>query len=271
MQLRKILDFFIFSKLFVAIAVTSLSASCSVVLEQAFDNTVLGFTFFATLSLYAFHQFWGLRFVDHNNLIGRRRWVVRNKRLLIFLSAISSLIAGYFAMILSLEILILLLPVAVVSVGYSLPIFFGKRLRDFPAIKIYLIALVVACVVVVLPTMGKEVLFEELAVLLLVQVMFILGITIPFDIRDIQVDTHDLKTIPILLGVRNSKILAMLLLFVSSITSVMFLGNGIGIAVSGVLALIPVWYSSPIRGDYYFPLLLEGMMVLQFLFVLICS
>ncbi|MDA9563898.1 UbiA family prenyltransferase, partial [Flavobacteriales bacterium] len=212
-----------------------------------------------------------LRFVDDKSLSGRRRWVVRNTRMLTFITAISSLIAGYFAMILSLKILMFLLPVALISVGYSIPVFFGKRLRDFPTIKIYLIAIVVALVVVVLPAMGKEVLIDELFMLLVVQVLFILGITIPFDIRDINVDTNDLKTIPILLGVRNSKILAMLLLFSCSVISVIFLRDGIGIAASGLIAIIPVWYSGPDRGDYYFPLLLEGMMILQFLFVLTCS
>jgi 4-hydroxybenzoate polyprenyltransferase len=96
---------------------------------------------------------------------------------------------------------------AVLSLAYILPIFKGKRLRDFPFLKIILIALVWAYVCVVLPvaTVGRGWGMPE-SLMFLEKAFFIFAITIPFDIRDMKWDAETgVKTIPLSIGAEKAK------------------------------------------------------------------
>lgn len=83
------------------------------------------------------------------------------------------------------------------------------RLRDLPFLKIFLIAIVWAGMAVVLPIVengGWSALQTPTLQLLGLQVIFILLITLPFDINDRQIDRMTgVKTIPNVLGIANSK------------------------------------------------------------------
>ncbi|MCC6584897.1 MAG: UbiA family prenyltransferase, partial [Chitinophagales bacterium] len=89
------------------------------------------------------------------------------------------------------------------------------RLRDFPFVKIFLIALVWSLTSVVLPALENNInLLErrDVLVVLAAQFVYILFITLPFDINDAQVDkASGIKTIPSVFGIRFSKITALLL------------------------------------------------------------
>jgi hypothetical protein len=83
------------------------------------------------------------------------------------------------------------------------------RLRDIPFVKIFLIALVWAGMAVVLPVVehgGWSAVQPEQLQLLGLQLIFILLITLPFDINDWHIDRMTgVKTIPNVLGIQKSK------------------------------------------------------------------
>jgi len=89
------------------------------------------------------------------------------------------------------------------------------RLRDFPFIKIFLIALVWSATSVILPATESAINFNErkdIYIVFFAQFIFILFITLPFDINDSKVDkTSDIKTIPSVFGVGTSKIICLIL------------------------------------------------------------
>lgn len=118
--------------------------------------------------------------------------------------AISLAICCYFAFVnlstLTLSILTLL---GIISVLYSVP-FKNKNLRNIPFLKMLWIALVWS-ISVVLPWF--ESFYTEWWIICL-QVLstfcFVVAITIPFDIRDLENDNKKMETIPQVMGFERS-------------------------------------------------------------------
>jgi 4-hydroxybenzoate polyprenyltransferase len=104
------------------------------------------------------------------------------------------------------------------SVLYPIPFLkpFGieTRLRDFPFLKIFLIAFVWSTTSVILPFTETGILFNDRRDILLVwilQLVFIFYITLPFDINDAESDKlTGTKTIPSVVGIKKSKIIGLL-------------------------------------------------------------
>lgn len=98
------------------------------------------------------------------------------------------------------------------------PFGIDTRLRDFPFIKIFLIALVWSATSVILPAIESGINFYErkdVFILFIAQFIFILFITLPFDINDSETDkTTSIKTIPSVFGIKKSKILCLILGFI---------------------------------------------------------
>ena len=98
---------------------------------------------------------------------------------------------------------------------YSVP-FFTKSLRNISSLKIVVIALVWAGVTVLLPLLNADIFnFEKNQILLFIQrFLFVITITLPFDIRDLEFDTKNLQTIPQKIGVKKTKKFGFILLAV---------------------------------------------------------
>ncbi len=125
-----------------------------------------------------------------------------------------------FTLFLRLETIFVLGVIGAISVLYPVqilkPLGITTRLRDFPFVKIFLIAFVWSATSVILPyTESKEyVSIDKVQVLLMfvVQFIYILFITLPFDINDAESDkSSDMKTIPSVFGITISKWIAFFL------------------------------------------------------------
>lgn len=131
----------------------------------------------------------------------------------------SGLLALVFTFFLQWKTIVVLCFAGGISVLYPIPLLkplgISTRLRDFPFVKIFLIAFVWSVTSVVLPALENNMnLLErrDVLVVLAAQFIYILFITLPFDINDAEVDkTSGIKTIPSVLGIRFSKITALLL------------------------------------------------------------
>ena len=266
-MLKKALNFFIFSKIYVALCVTCLSIMSFKVYGGFIDWWIVGFTYFSTLSLYAFHQIWGLSSLTADKIIFRQKWSLANKWSLIWITIMAGIISTAMGFKIPIKALILLIPCGVISIGYSTSFFFNRRLRDLPAIKIYLISIVVSVVVVVLPGIVAEASGGKIFLLFVIQSLFLLGITIPFDVRDLKIDKPGLKTIPLILGERKAIQLAVALLFLSGLLAWYFLPNGITFLISSLVASIAVWFATSSRNEYFFSLAIEGMMIVQLILI----
>src|SRR5207253_1891070 len=168
-----------------------------------------------------------------------------------------------------------------ISVLYSSRIIPQKNgtympLRNVPLVKVFLIAYVWSCVTVILPllTVSIPILSTETVFLLLRRFFFLFALTLLFDIRDFEKDRiTSTLTFPGLVGVRFTKILSLVLLLIFAGLT-WFTESGLmlfSLELSAVIAAMVVWFSHEKRNDYYFLILADGMMLLQFLLVYLAA
>lgn len=157
------------------------------------------------------------QYTNENELVVQ--WFRKYPRFNEFTIYFSGIIAIVLTFFLKWKTIVVLCFIGAISVLYPVPILkpFGisTRLRDFPFIKIFLIALVWSATSVILPATENGIHFQDRKDIYLVfvaQFIFILFITLPFDINDAKVDrTVNVKTIPAVLGTKFSKIICLIL------------------------------------------------------------
>jgi len=163
----------------------------------------------------------------------------------------------------------LVLP-AVVALLYALPVFpKGNRLRDFPFIKVFLISVVWAWLTALVPA-GNVLSFQDPSVWLLSaeRGLFILGITIPFDIRDYHTDkVAGVDTLPAVIGPYRARYLSAFCLCFAGVVAffnpLYSSAQWVALIISLLPALIIVKYSTPNRHDYFYTGLADGLMIVQ--------
>jgi len=153
---------------------------------------------------------------------------------------------------------------AAISVFYTIPFYKKKSLRNLPYLKVLLVGYVWAAMSVFL----LADLNTKTMLLFLGQFCFIVGITLIFDIRDIQTDQKSqLKTFVQTFGIAQTKLLAYLFLFFSS---VFFFKMGLyGLLINNLLALVLVFLATPQRHELYFTGLVDSLIFGQYIFSLL--
>ncbi|MDQ0594924.1 uncharacterized membrane protein YjjP (DUF1212 family) [Chryseobacterium ginsenosidimutans] len=141
--------------------------------------------------------------------------------------------------------------------------FLDMYIRKIPLLKVFYVGMVWALMNcwLTLPEFDIPIFF--------ISFFFITALVLPFDIRDMKVDT--VKTFPTIIGVQNTKYIAYLLLFVSNIVSIFYLDFNYLIAffLSSIITYIFVYFSENERSDAYFSFGVETCSALPFLFSLI--
>ena len=224
MFLKQIYYFLINSNIYISLAAVLLTVEAQIQLGmQPQWHPYLFIIFFATMLEYNFHRLITLLLRKETLESEKYTWLRNNVTsfyVLMVVSVVGFFIAGLFA---KKQVIVTLLPIGIITIFYSLPIFKTKaklfRLREISILKIFLISAVWALSTVLLPVIQAGKYFDVVNILLMLaeRMLFIFAITIPFDIRDMESDVHaDLKTIPTLIGEKKSIRLAMLalLLFV---------------------------------------------------------
>lgn len=204
----KVLSFFIYSNLLLALAAVGLTLASQVLLSIKLQaNAYLAVIFFSTLLDYNFHR---LRAISNNpgaSGIGKLKWTFGNAQLLkilIIAFLAEFIISLFFA---GIEIMYLLTPLAILSLLYSFS-YTGKHKKSFrllkiPGMKTILIAFIWTTATVFVPVLQSENPFDIPHILLLCaeRFTFIFAIAIPFDIRDMEDDARSsLKTLPVTFG-----------------------------------------------------------------------
>ncbi len=231
------------------------------------------FIFSACLFVYSAHRIVGFTKLEHT-IENRRIHLIRKFRKHIQIYAGLSLLAlFYFAVKLSAQSIFLLSPPTLLAFAYITPVFGGRRFRDFPFIKVFIVAGVWAwtCVWVPFSIHGLKS-DPAIVIAILEKFLFITAITIPFDIRDLEVDkSRQVKTIPNHWGVRNSLYLCVALLILSmGLVGLQIqlhfveIETGIALIMSYLITVALVSLVNEKRHDYYFSAILDGTIILQF-------
>ncbi|PCH51976.1 MAG: hypothetical protein COC22_04835 [Flavobacteriaceae bacterium] len=274
--LKKIVNFYIFSNIHVALAGFSLTKITLLEFGIVENLTPI----FVALSVIISYNFIRFLEIKEKRLHWSKNWFFEHKKELFLLSFLSIILLVYilFFSNFNLKAILVLLPFAFMTFFYAIPLFkIGKievSFRNFPFIKIISIAIAWSGITVLFPLYESNYEFTLNVYIEFLQRFFILiAITIPFDIRDTNVDPKSLKTLPQVLGVTNSKLIGYIsLLLVFSLEffkeNYITITSYLLIAISFVTALFLV-FSSPKRNRYFTGFWVEAIPILWFILIVL--
>ena len=273
---KKIVDFYIFSNIHVALAGFSLT---KITLFE-FGITDNFTSVFVALSIIISYNFIRFLEIKEKRLHWFKNWFFEYKKELFLLSFLSLVILIYilFFTKFNLKAILVLLPFAFMTFFYAIPLFkignIEVSFRNFPFIKIISIAIAWSGITVLFPLYESNYEFTSNVYIEFLQRFFILiAITLPFDIRDADVDPKSLKTLPQVLGVTNSKIIGYVLLLL--VVSLEFLKEIFKIPDSYLLIIISfvtavfLVFSSPKRNRYFTSFWVEAIPILWFVLIVL--
>ncbi|MCF6212681.1 MAG: hypothetical protein L3J45_01510 [Flavobacteriaceae bacterium] len=202
--LKKTLDFYVFSNMHVAIACFSL-AKLSLLFFNIQANTVPLFVFFSTIVSYNYIRLTRIKQIE----TGFSNWLEGKRIYLIIIIILSFMVCVYLLLQVRLEALFVLIPFGFLTGLYVLPAFLSKKinLRNLPTVKIFVISFSWAGITVLFPLIQHGLFDKVILLLFLRRFLFVVVLTLPFDIRDVSYDAKSLKTLPIWLGVTKAKVL----------------------------------------------------------------
>ncbi len=148
---------------------------------------------------------------------------------------------------------------------------FPLPLRGIPVLKVFLIAYVWASISSFLPaiTAHEPVLTQTHLLIFTAHFLFIIAITLPFDIRDFRVDhKNTLITFPQWIGIKRTKQLALVCLMVFS-WIIWHITRQWPILVFSTLTALLIQNASPRKKAHYFTFYLDGTIILYFFTILL--
>lgn len=165
--------------------------------------------FLGTFTLYSFHRLYKIDFIPKTQLGERHQWMLRNGRLIKYGMAICVLLALFILPNYDAKDIVWVVPAAIISIGYTVPIIPVEskwwRLRDIPIAKPFIIAFIVAYLTLCFPIFEhfdlEEVFTQRNITLFIERAVFLLSVTIPFEMRDLKSDRDaGLSTVATFLG-----------------------------------------------------------------------
>ncbi|WP_418502178.1 hypothetical protein [Flagellimonas sp.] len=204
--LKSIFDFYLDASIHVALAVLSLAGVTFHLLGISSDIDLLGFIFFGVIVCYNFIKY---------GVEAYKYLIVSNAyhKIIQIFSFVSFGFALYFLLQLDAKIWWATVILGLLSALYAVPFLpSAKNLRSLGGLKIYIVAFVWAGFTVLLPVLDVQMpIGWDFWVLFLQRVLLVLVLIIPFEIRDMQWDDKDLRTLPQVLGVRRTQNLGIVL------------------------------------------------------------
>ncbi|MEO5673920.1 MAG: UbiA family prenyltransferase [Chitinophagales bacterium] len=282
---KKTVDSLIFGSFFISFCAAALVLETYIQLgHKPLIDALVFFVFFSTLALYNFHRLMGIRRIRPEDLGVITGWAAKHQFTLLMLTIIGTGGAGFFVFQLlgNLPIILMLIPLALISLFYELPIVKVQkrfqRLRNLWLSKAFLITAVWVVTTAVLPALHIHYSVHSYNVLLIVteRMIFIFILALCFDARDIEFDLREkLRTIPMVFGNKVTRKLYYLSAALLCAVAVFhyniilhFHAMGIAMAASVLLTLLLVSNTQPRKSDYYYLFLVDGMMIVQFVLAL---
>lgn len=271
--LRDTVNLMIYGGSFIGLCAACITALTFEITGRTQQNlTYIFFIGAATAALYCGHRVIGLKKLEHVKTTVRFQVIRKYKSHIWIYCVLWILISLYlFVSLANVEFVLWLAPGSIIALLYVLPIFpGGKRLRDLGWGKIILIGWSWAWLTAFVPLFHFTTSSIQIAVIhTLERMLFIILLTIPFEIRDISVDKSvGLMTLPERFGrkttIRISFLLGGFITFLALVTGFHYFNPAYVVAMSFTCALtIPlIYFSYTIDDDYYFGGLIDGLMIL---------
>ncbi|HKC67780.1 MAG TPA: UbiA family prenyltransferase [Bacteroidia bacterium] len=283
MIFKRFYYFLINSNIYISLAAVFLTVQAQIQLGMHPQwHPYLFIIFFATMLEYNFHRLITLWF--RKEILADEKYTWLRNNIPAFYTIMIFSVLGFFAALVfaKTQVIIILLPIGLITIFYSLPIFKIKkklfRLREISILKIFLISSIWALSTVLLPVIQSDKSFDKINILLMLteRMLFVFAITIPFDIRDIESDRNaKLKTIPLLMGEKKALQMAIFSLILFAVLCIAhyiktpLLYTLPALIISAVTTFIFMVNNKLKKTTYYYYGILDGTMFFQGLMVII--
>jgi 4-hydroxybenzoate polyprenyltransferase len=271
---ERLLGSIVYSSVFISCCAFSLTVETYKLTGLSISTPMAAFVFFATLFTYNLSSIYSfLKRPNQKKYKESEQWLQRNKKLLAIAGTVSIIAAVGIYLYFNLSINFwVVFHLALISVGYTVPIVYKSDkvwpLRNIPLLKVFLIAYVWAVVTALFPVMDAGIATWDTQTILLVfrRFLFILALALLFDIRDYAYDRHmKTLTIPGYIGVRNTKLISVLMLTVYALI-VIVTETGIiqwALITGTVVAAMVVLFADEHKPRVYYAILADGAMLVH--------
>ena len=202
--LQNVVNFYVYANFHIGVCAAVFVAGGFKFIDAAVSTKHVVFVFCATLSIYTAHRLIGIGKLS-TSCPNRFAIFVKNKYLGLWQLVIAILIMTLLVMDIGLTDFFFLAPTGILTLAYIFPLLKGRRLRDYSVFKIFILSITWACVFAWPQYLyhGTNILFADVFWFALgAQFLFILGLCLAFDKRDMLVDKEAaLLTIPNTLGI----------------------------------------------------------------------
>lgn len=242
--------FYLNASIHVALAVVSLYLVTTIDLNIVVNPHLIGFLFCATVVCYNFVKYG----------VEAEKYLIVAKPYHKPIQVFSFLIFGaslYFIQYLKFILWIFILLFTFLSALYAIPFLpNSKNLRSLAGLKIFLIALIWAGFTVVLPLVDNQMEWNMTSWTYIVQrFLLVLVLILPFEIRDLQYDTPDLKTLPQRFGIMRTKYIGYCMILVYFLMTLLRDGLVLSMVLQEFflcILLVVVLYSTEKQQQRYF-------------------
>jgi 4-hydroxybenzoate polyprenyltransferase len=283
--LQSVFDFLLFSNIFMSLCAVAQGLVTFYLIGTKPVLPVIGLLFTSTLGIYNFCILITKPKDPDNSPYKRVRWFYAHYRLMVTFTMVSllSLIPLFFLM--SMESRILLIFFSIISFLYGIPLFSlnGRKFgfRNLPGLKQFLITLVWTMSTVLLPILEAQhayltnISLRDTTILIAKRFLFIAALTVPFDIRDLFQDKlSGVKTVAVMWGKKNAYLFCQILLAGYIVLLFLFRNNGFNsdfwaLTITAILTGWLIFKSNWKKNEYYYFFYLDGVLILQYLILLI--
>ncbi|MGO4821948.1 MULTISPECIES: hypothetical protein [unclassified Flavobacterium] len=263
---KRVFDFYLRSSIHVALSVYALVRMTHFMFNISGDKPMANFAFLGTIV--------GYNFVKYDALARAKKRAMRKElKLIAVLSFFSLLGVGYYFFQLELITQTVSLAVLALTLLYTLPFFPNrKNARNWAGVKIYIVALCWVGVTLVLPLLNAHLFLGNDFFLKCIQRFILVFVLILiFEILDLANDDPHLQTVPQKVGVKQTKIIGLLLLIPFYFLE--FLKNNFieeQLIVNGILVLtlaLFLAFANETRSKYYTSFWVESIPIFWWLMV----
>lgn len=264
--LRSLFQFYVHSNIHVALAVGCLVLITGLFFKVDTSQSSL-FIGVSTFVAYNWIRFLKYKYASLQGTVFR--WFDSHKTTLFILNLLASVYLLIALKTMEREAFFVLLPFSVMTLLYITPVAFLKNkeiaLRKIPGFKIFCIAVSWSGLVALFPLVqaGVHIGMREW-LFFIQQFLFVFVLTLPFDLRDLNFDKKDLKTVPQLIGVKRSKITGCVLIVVYCVVSSFCFGKVLllSVLVVGCVQVILLLKATARQSEYYASFWVEGLPIL---------